>query len=271
MFNRWNMQPRHPAFAWSGPQGDHEQHGRHGRPEQHGRPDQPGWGQRHPGFHGGGPAFGPALGEMLWQMRGRGFGGRGGPHAFGRGDLKYQLLTLLTERPKHGYEMIKELETQAGGFYTPSAGAVYPSLQLMEDREWITSRLADGKKVHTITEAGRQALAEHQRHAEETGGPRGWGRFGPGAHGPRGRQVPPELAVLREEAVSTAKLLWAAVAAVMAAGGDPAQLTRLQAIVSDTRQQLEAFLVPVNSPVEPPQRARGRREGHGGPGEPPVL
>ena len=211
-------------------------------------------------------------------MRGRGFGGPGGPggsgspRAFGRGDLKFGLLALLTERPKHGYEMIKELETQAGGFYTPSAGAVYPSLQLMEDREWITSQLADGKKVYTITEAGRQALAEQQRQSTETGGPRGWGRFGPGAHGPRGRQMLPELVGLREEAMGTAKLLWSAIATVMASGGDPAQLTRLQAIVSETRRELEAFLAgSAGNAAEPSQRARGPRPDQGGPSEPPVL
>lgn len=267
MFNRWNMHPGRPAFAWGGPQGEHDQHGRRDQPDQQGRHEQ---GHRHPGFHGGRPSFGPPLGELLWQMRGRGFGGPGGPRAFGRGDLKFGLLALLTERPKHGYEMIKELETQAGGFYTPSAGAVYPSLQLMEDREWITSQLADGKKVYTITAAGRQALTEQQRQSAEFGGPRGWVRFGPGPHGPHGRHGHPELAELRAEGMVVTKLL---LGAVLAAGGDPAQLARLQAIMSDTRRQLEAFLGPAaaGGPPEPPQRARGPREGQSGPHEPPVL
>ena len=69
---------------------------------------------------------------------------------------------LLQERPKHGYEMIKELENRAGGFYTPSAGAVYPTLQLLEDRGWVRSQTQEGKKVYTITDAGREDLAEHQ-------------------------------------------------------------------------------------------------------------
>ncbi len=281
MFNRWNMQHGRPAFAWGGPNGEAGLH-QHRHPDFHGRPAFTWSGpseevgppqQRHPGFHGERPPFGPPWGGLLWQMRGRGFGGPGGPggpRAFGRGDLKYQLLALLAERPKHGYEMIKELETQAGGFYTPSAGAVYPSLQLMEDREWITSRLADGKKVHTITDAGRQALAEHLQQAAEAGEPRGWGRFGPGAHGPHGRQAHPELAALREEAMGMAKLLWAA---VMVAGNDPAQLARVQAVVADTRRQLEALLGPeaAGARPEPPQRARGPRETPGASGTPPVL
>ncbi|HMA34847.1 MAG TPA: PadR family transcriptional regulator [Chloroflexia bacterium] len=221
MFHRWGMHHRHPAFA-----GMHD--------------CAPGAPERAPAGTGfGRPPFGPPWSGGLWRM-GRGFpGGPGGPRAFGRGDLKYQLLTLLTERPKHGYEMIKELEEQAGGFYTPSAGAVYPSLQLMEDREWITSQTADGKKVYTLTAAGRQALEEHRRQAEESGGPRGGGRSWHGSHGPFGQQGRPELQALRHESLEVARLMWMA---VMAAGGDPAKLTRLRAIVTGTRSQLEDLL-----------------------------
>ena len=81
--------------------------------------------------------------------------------------------------------MIKELEAQAGGFYTPSAGAVYPSLQLMEDRGWITSQTADGKKVYSITDAGRTALREREDQGEEFGPPWGRGGWG-GRHGHHG-------------------------------------------------------------------------------------
>src|SRR5690242_5577288 len=184
----WSGWGDQEAEEGHGPGGHHGWHhrGHHGGHHGPGRGPQGGWHggpgpgaqfgwQRGPAappwMRHGGPGFGPPLFWMLWDMR-RGFGGGpgrgpgrgpGGPRAFGRGDLKYQLLALLTERPKHGYEMIKELEDQAGGFYTPSAGAVYPSLQLMEDRGWITSQTQDGKKVYTITDAGRAALQEHQQ------------------------------------------------------------------------------------------------------------
>src|SRR4051812_33441409 len=108
MFHRWGMRHGHPAFAWGGEY-------------------QPGPGDEgQAGFRGGPGPFGAHWGGWIWGLHGFGGGpgrGPGGPRAFGRGDLKFQLLSLLTDRPKHGYEMIKELEAQAGGFYTPSAGA----------------------------------------------------------------------------------------------------------------------------------------------------
>jgi DNA-binding PadR family transcriptional regulator len=185
----------------------------------------------------------------------------GNPRAFGRGDMKYELLGLLLERPKHGYEMIKELEAQTSGFYTPSAGAVYPSLQLMEDRGWITSQTADGKKVYTITEAGQAALTEHRQQGEQQGGP--WG--GPwGGHrrhnrgGPFGHEARPELDALRRESMEVARLM---MMAVVSAGGDPAKLAQLRGIVTSARGQLEALLgqgqAQPGAPTEPLNRARG--------------
>lgn len=121
------------------------------------------------------------------------FGGGPGPRMFERGYLKYALLELLQERPKHGYEMMKNLEERMGGFYAPSAGAVYPTLQLLEDRGWATSETVEGKKVYTITDEGRAALAEAiARRGERAEGAEGFGPqagfgpgFGPHGHGPR--------------------------------------------------------------------------------------
>lgn len=156
----------------------------------------------------------------------------------GRGDLKYVLLALLRERPMHGYEMMKQLEEQASGFYTPSAGAVYPTLQLMEDRGWVTSQTVDGKKIYTITDAGRQELEAQSQRAETFGGP--FGRGGHHGHGgPFGRQAQPELEALRREGMEVARLMWAS---VMAAGGDPEKLARLRAIIQGTRNNLYEFL-----------------------------
>lgn len=117
----------------------------------------------------------------------------GGPRMFGRGDLKYALLGLLEEHPKHGYEMIKDLENRSGGFYSPSAGAIYPTLQLLEDRDWVSVEVVEGKKVYTITDAGRQALRDFNERSSgfPFGGPGFGPGFGPdfgpfGHHGPRG-------------------------------------------------------------------------------------
>jgi DNA-binding PadR family transcriptional regulator len=187
---------------------------------------------------------GPPFGWMIWQMArrfpfGHGRHGRGSGEGsfFGRGDLKYGLLELLLERPKHGYEMIKELENKAGGFYTPSAGAVYPALQLMEDREWITSQTVEGKKVYTITDAGKKALEEHKQNAENFGPPRGFGRKGKG--GPFGHEARPELHALRHEGMEVARLM---LSAVMASEGDPKKLTQIRKIVENTKRELQKFL-----------------------------
>ncbi len=98
------------------------------------------------------------------------FGGgpkrRGGPFGGGRmfdhGDLKLVILRLLDEKPRHGYEIIKELEERSGGRYTPSAGAIYPTLTMLEDLGYAISTPEEGgKKVYAITDAGRAHLAEH--------------------------------------------------------------------------------------------------------------
>jgi DNA-binding PadR family transcriptional regulator len=82
---------------------------------------------------------------------------------FEQGDLRYVVLRLLEEKPRHGYEIIKALEERFGGAYAPSPGAVYPTLQLLEDLGY--ARVVpgeEGKKVYEITDAGRAHLAENQ-------------------------------------------------------------------------------------------------------------
>jgi DNA-binding PadR family transcriptional regulator len=81
---------------------------------------------------------------------------------FGRGDIKYVILDLLRERPSYGYEIIRGLEEKFGGLYTPSAGTVYPTLQMLEDLGYVTSNQSEGRKVFTITPAGRQFLDEQK-------------------------------------------------------------------------------------------------------------
>jgi DNA-binding PadR family transcriptional regulator len=81
---------------------------------------------------------------------------------FAKGDLKYVILQLLSERPAHGYEVMRALEERFSGMYTPSAGAVYPTLQLLEDMGYVSPAQEDGKKVYSITEEGR-AFLEQQK------------------------------------------------------------------------------------------------------------
>ncbi len=87
--------------------------------------------------------------------------------SFQKGDLKYVVLDLIKDKPRHGYEIIRELEELSHGLYTPSPGAVYPTLQMLEEMGYASSTERDGKKVYTITEEGLQFLKERKDLADE--------------------------------------------------------------------------------------------------------
>ena len=88
---------------------------------------------------------------------------RGGRFGLGRlfahGDLRLVILHLIAEQPRHGYDIIKAIEDQVGGTYSPSAGVVYPTLTMLEELGYVTVSTGDGaKKLHTITAEGRAYL-----------------------------------------------------------------------------------------------------------------
>jgi DNA-binding PadR family transcriptional regulator len=86
---------------------------------------------------------------------------------FESGEVKFVILRLLKEKPRHGYEVIKALEEKLGGYYTPSAGTVYPTLQLLEDEGYVRAVDTDGKKVYHITPEGETYLEKHRDLLEE--------------------------------------------------------------------------------------------------------
>jgi DNA-binding PadR family transcriptional regulator len=102
--------------------------------------------------------------------RGRGFG----RERLMRGHLNMIILEMIKERPRHGYDVIKAIEERFHGFYTPSAGSVYPILQELEDQDFVTSSVESGKKIYSITKDGERELKankakfsemrEHLRH-----------------------------------------------------------------------------------------------------------
>jgi len=114
---------------------------------------------------------GDRRGRWNWDAFGDWSGGppRGRPHWRGRaarlfeqGDLKYVILRLLEEKPRHGYEIIKDLESRFGGSYAPSPGTVYPTLTMLEDLGFARVVPEEGgKKIYEITDEGRKYLAEH--------------------------------------------------------------------------------------------------------------
>lgn len=92
----------------------------------------------------------------------RGGRGRGRSQMFESGEMKYVILALLREKPRHGYDVIKALEERMAGCYTPSAGTVYPTLQLLEDQGLVRSVETDGRKVYHLTPEGEAFLDEHR-------------------------------------------------------------------------------------------------------------
>ncbi|HTX60645.1 MAG TPA: PadR family transcriptional regulator [Verrucomicrobiae bacterium] len=97
-------------------------------------------------------------------MHGRhGFGrGRRGMGGFGRGrgrgEMKYEILSAIESAPRHGYDIMLEIEARTGA--RPSPGSIYPALQMLEDGDFIRGEERDGKRVYSITDAGRKLLAE---------------------------------------------------------------------------------------------------------------
>ncbi len=90
--------------------------------------------------------------------------GRGRP--FQRGDFKYILLQQLKDKPSYGYEIIRALEERFHGFYVPSPGSVYPTLQMLEEMGYVTSGEQEGKKAYTITGEGLKFLEDEKESGE---------------------------------------------------------------------------------------------------------
>ncbi|QQP95343.1 PadR family transcriptional regulator [Lysobacter enzymogenes] len=115
-----------------------------------------GRGGRRGGFPGGpgGPGFPGGFDDGEGFSRGR---------KFSSDDLQLLLLALLEDKPSHGYELIKALETRSNGFYAPSPGMVYPALTYLEELGYVTVELEGNRKRYALAEPG----AEHLRANRE--------------------------------------------------------------------------------------------------------
>ena|SRR5579883_2136529 len=84
-----------------------------------------------------------------------------GPRArfFESGEFRLAILSLLSEGPKHGYQLMKEMSERSGGAYRASAGSTYPTLQQLEDEGLIEGSVQNGRRVFSLTAAGREELA----------------------------------------------------------------------------------------------------------------
>jgi DNA-binding PadR family transcriptional regulator len=176
-------------------------------------------------------AFRGPRGRRRWQGPGEpGFGPpwrRGGRGRARKGDVRAALLVLLAESPKHGYEMIQQIEERTSGVWRPSPGAVYPALALLEDQGLVRSLEESGKKRFELTDAGREAAAE-------LGDRKPWDEVTQG--------MDPAQFKLRD----AIKPIAIAAHQVMEAG-TPSQQEQAAAVLAETRRKLYAILAEESS------------------------
>lgn len=110
---------------------------------------------------GGGRGAGHRMGGGL-HGGGGSFRGGGGPfrlgRLFGQGDLRLVLLSLIAQKPRHGYELIKAIEEVFAGAYSPSPGVIYPTLTLLEEEGYIGGETQGSRRLYSITREGSAFL-----------------------------------------------------------------------------------------------------------------
>ena len=186
-----------------------------------------GHGMPGPGGHGGPPfpPFPPFFSRGPFGDHGF-FGHHwGGGRRARRGDIRTALLALLAEKPMHGYDLMRELTERSGGLWRPSAGSVYPTLQMMEEEGLVTGEDIEGRRTFSLTSKGR---AEHAASAQRSGGAPPWEARGANRE---------DLSELREAAFQ----LGAAVSQI-ARLSSPAQIAEALAIIKEARRKLYRLL-----------------------------
>ncbi|TYP79768.1 PadR family transcriptional regulator [Paenibacillus methanolicus] len=191
---------------------------------------------------------------MVWQEEERLFVHDGserdstgtGRRYFSRGGVKYALLELLMQSGMHGYQMMKALEEQSDGTYKPSAGTIYPTLQMLRDQGFVNASKVDGKKVFEITEEGKvylQAEKELQQLQENEAKPAVRDEAEPPAS-EVGQEQPQEETPQRKRRLTPAgkELIHLMKAAEREALQDPAKAAMLRAALHGLRFSLRQIL-----------------------------
>ncbi|KQM65045.1 PadR family transcriptional regulator [Sphingomonas sp. Leaf17] len=121
------------------------------------------FGMGHDAWTSGEDGMGRGAGRGHHRSHGGGGGGPRGRRVFDGGELKLVLLKLIGDTPRHGYDLIRELEALTGGGYVPSPGVIYPTLTLLDEMGLIEEQVSEGaKKRFAVTEAGRAQIAEQE-------------------------------------------------------------------------------------------------------------
>ena len=168
-------------------------------------------------------AMGPGYGPDKFARHMRGPGAR----FFERGGIKFAILELLKDKPRHGYEIIREMEDRSGGFYSPSPGAVYPTLQALEDQDLVTSATEEGKRVYSIAEAGLSYLEGHKEQAR--GHRERWqASWGPDVHGEA-----------RVRAGEMREMFGDVIRAVRRSAGDSEKMNEIREILRDAAKKVD--------------------------------
>jgi hypothetical protein len=169
------------------------------------------------GFGGGSPADG--MWQAMEQLRAK-FEKRVGTR-MGRGDVRAAVLALLAEQPMHGYQIIHEIEERSGGTWKPSAGSVYPTLQLLADEGLISAEESNGRKTYSLTEAGRA----------ESGGSGSSAPWDPAAAEDPGFSALPKAGIELAQA-----------AAQVGRTGTPEQINQAVAAIDEARRRIYSIL-----------------------------
>jgi DNA-binding PadR family transcriptional regulator len=147
---------------------------------------------------------------------------------FGPGEVRLALLSLLGERPQHGYELMKQLEERSGGMYRASAGTVYPTLAQLQDEGLVLSESKDGKRIYQLTDAGREELEQSAEAIEDI-----WRRAE--QIGDWSEAFDPEVAELVRPAL---RLLRTVVKVAGRRGDDPEVVERVREILERAKQEI---------------------------------
>ncbi len=126
-------------------------------------------GHRHAMHRGGrGRGFGKGFGGGFGGRHGDGHEGRGPRRRmFNSGELRLLLLKLIADEPRHGYDLIRQIEELTGGAYAPSPGVIYPTLTLLDDMGQIAAQQSEGaKKLFAITPEGEAELGANEELIE---------------------------------------------------------------------------------------------------------